>query len=293
MHDGHALHEVGQFTHVARPAVAAQRHDGGRIEADRTAFFVLHARNQFVHQQRDVFDALAQRRHFNREDVEAVVQVFAEGADFNHAFEVFVGRGNDAHVGALGFVAAHTFKGALLQHAQQLDLHGQRHVADFIQEQRAAVGQFKTPGAAGDGAGECALLMAEQFAFEQLGGNRPAVNGHKGRVTAFGVVMQVARDHFLAGPRLAQDQHTGVGVGHLLHHLAHVLDRSAGADQAAEQIRFTVPTALTGLVVHLTIDLGTVQRIEQFAVAGGHFKAGQHAAALVFGQVDRRNITQK
>lgn len=105
--------------------------------------------------------------------------------------------------------------------------------------------------------------------------------------------MQVACDHFLAGARLAEDQHTGVGVGHLLHHLAHVLDRTAGADEAAKQVGFTVTAALAGLVVHLAIDLGAVQRIEQFAVAGRHFQGGKHAAALVFRQVHRRNIAHQ
>ena len=105
--------------------------------------------------------------------------------------------------------------------------------------------------------------------------------------------MQVARDHFLAGAGLAEDQHAGVGIGHLLHHLAHVLDGAAGADQAAEQVGFTVTAALAGLVVHLAIDLGAVQGIEQFAVAGRHFQGGQHAATLVFRQVDGRNFAHQ
>lgn len=84
--------------------------------------------------------------------------------------------------------------------------------------------------------------------------------------------MQVARNHFLAGAGLAEDQHAGVGIGHLLHHLAHVLNGAAGAHKAAEQVGFAMATAFAGLVVHLAIDLGTVQGIEQFAVAGRHFQ---------------------
>lgn len=185
-----------------------------------------------------------------------------------------MGGGNDAHVHALGLVAAHALEGAFLQYAQQLDLHRQRHVADFVEEQCAAIGQLKAPGTAGDRPGKGALLVAEQFAFQQLCRDRPAVDRHKGPVATLGVIVQVARDHFLAGARLAEDQHAGVGIGHLLHHLAHVLDGAAGADQAAEQVGFTVTAALAGLVVHLAIDLGTVQGIEQFAVAGRHFQVG-------------------
>ncbi|KAF1053168.1 MAG: hypothetical protein GAK43_01545 [Stenotrophomonas maltophilia] len=281
MHDRHALHQVGQFTHVARPAVTAQRHDRRRVETDRAAFLVLHARNQFVHQQRDVFHALTQWRHLDGEYVKAVVQVFAERTHLDHAFEVLVGRGDDAHVDVLGLVAADPLEGALLQHAQQLDLQRQRHVADLVEEQGAAVGQLETPGAAGNGASEGTLLVAEQLAFQQLCRNRPAVDRDERRFAALGVIVQVARHHFLAGPGLTEDQHAGVGIGDLLHHLPHLLDGTAGTDQAAEQVRFALATAFAGLIVHFPIHLGTVQRVEQFVVAGRHFQAGQHPAAEV------------
>ncbi|MCY1486826.1 hypothetical protein D9M68_204760 [compost metagenome] len=94
--------------------------------------------------------------------------------------------------------------------------------------------------------------------------------------------MQVARHHFLAGPRFAEDQHTGVGVGDLLHHLPHAADGPAGTDQAAEQVGLARTAALARLVVHLAIDLGTVQRIEQLVVARRHLQAGQHATTHVF-----------
>lgn len=100
--------------------------------------------------------------------------------------------------------------------------------------------------------------------------------------------MQVARNHFLAGTRFAQDQYAGVGVGDLLHHLAHMLDRPAGADEAAEQVGFAMPATLAGLIVHLAVNLGAMQRIEQLAVAGRHFEGGKYPATLVLRQVKGR-----
>ena len=105
--------------------------------------------------------------------------------------------------------------------------------------------------------------------------------------------MQVTGNNFLAGAGLAQNQNTGVGVGHLLHHLPHMLDRTTGTDEAAEQVRFAMTTTLTGLIVHFTIDLGTVQGIQQFAVAGRHFQRRQHAPAHVFRKLDGRTFAQK
>ena len=89
--------------------------------------------------------------------------------------------------------------------------------------------------------------------------------------------MQVTRDHLFAGAGLAKNQHAGLGIGHLLHHLPNLADGTTGTHQAAEQIGLALPTALTRLVVHLAIDLGAMQRVEQLVVAGRHLQAGQHA----------------
>lgn len=107
------------------------------------------------------------------------------------------------------------------------------------------------------------------------------------------MVVQVTRHHFLASAGLAEDQHAGVGVGHLLHHLPHVLDGTAGTDQAAEQVGLALATALAGLVIHLAIDLGTVQRIEQLAVAWRHLQVGEHTTTQVLRELRGRNFTQK
>ena len=65
---------------------------------------------------------------------------------------------------------------AVLQHAQHLRLRGEAHVADLVEEQRAAVGLLELPGAIGDRAGERALHVAEQLALDQLARNRRAVH---------------------------------------------------------------------------------------------------------------------
>ena len=52
-----------------------------------------------------------------------------------------------------------------LEHAQELGLQRQRQLADLVEEQRAAVGRLEVaPACAAIGAGERALLVAEQLA---------------------------------------------------------------------------------------------------------------------------------
>ena len=53
-----------------------------------------------------------------------------------------------------------------LEHTQQLRLEVERHVGDFVQEQRAAVGELEAADAVALGVGERALDVPEQLALE-------------------------------------------------------------------------------------------------------------------------------
>ena len=54
-----------------------------------------------------------------------------------------------------------------------------RHVADLVEEERAAVRLLEAAAALRDRAGEGALLVAEQLALHELGGHRGAVHLHE------------------------------------------------------------------------------------------------------------------
>ena len=118
-------------------------------------------------QRRHVVETLAQRRQVDGEDVQPIVQVLAELALGGHGLQVLIGGGDqpDVHLGFTG--GAQPPDLAILQHAQQLGLERERHVADFVQQQRAAVGQFETSLAGHQRAGKRALFVAEQLAFNQ------------------------------------------------------------------------------------------------------------------------------
>ena len=78
--------------------------------------------------------------------------------------QVAVGGGEDAHVHPHRRGAAEPVDLALLQRAQQLGLQPDVHLADLVEQQRAAIGRLELADAARDGAGERALLVAEQLA---------------------------------------------------------------------------------------------------------------------------------
>ena len=129
--------------------------------------------------------------------------------------------------------AAEAHELALLEHAQQLGLHRRRHLADLVEEQHAAVGLFDASGLGRHGAGERAALVAEQLRFEQLIGQRRAVDGDERARAAPRRVVDEAGDDFLAGAGLAGQQHRGLGVRDARRLRQHVLPLLRLPDDAA------------------------------------------------------------
>ena len=87
----------------------------------------------------DVLDALAQARAAEREDVEAEEEILAERAALDGLAEILVRRGEHAHVDVDDVLAADARDLAGLQRAQHLRLRDEVHVADLVEEERAAV----------------------------------------------------------------------------------------------------------------------------------------------------------
>ena len=109
----------------------------------------------------NIFLALAQSRQAQSNHVQTVEQIYAEAAVFDALLQVLVSRGNHTHIGFDGTVAAHAVEMAVAQYAQQTGLQLKRHIANFVQKQRAAIGLFKAATAHGLGAREGTTLMAK------------------------------------------------------------------------------------------------------------------------------------
>ncbi|OPZ05947.1 MAG: hypothetical protein BWZ08_02381 [candidate division BRC1 bacterium ADurb.BinA292] len=186
--------------------------------------------DEVVGEFEDVALALAQRRHVDGEDIEPVVEILPEFGGFDHLFEVAVGRGDDADIDRDRAAAADALDFALLEDAEEFDLRGGGEVADLVEEDRAAVGQFEATLAHRDGAGEGPLLVAEEFAFEDRLGEGGAVDLDEGLVGAEAVVVDRVGDQFLAGAALAADQDGGVALADLGDEVVDVLHDVGVAD---------------------------------------------------------------
>jgi hypothetical protein len=153
---------------------------------------------------------------------------------------------------------------AILQHAQQLDLHVVRHVADLVEKQGAAVGFLEAPRALDMGAGEAAFFMAEQFGFDEVAGNGAAIDGDAGGPGARAGGVDGARDHFLAAAGRAGDDHGGIGGADLRDLGAHFAHHRAVADQERGDgvVRCRGAGLRTGHVVKLPPDVQATDEVK-------------------------------
>ncbi len=159
-------------------------------------------------------------------------------------------------------IAADPLELLFLQDAQQLGLGLQTHVADFVQEQRAAVGRLELALAPRRRAGKGALLVAEQLALDQLARERRAVHRDKRRAGARTAEMDRVRHQLLAGARFAPDQHRHVGRRDFVDRLENPHHRARAANHVLEASRFQphlfdqlAVRALEQLLLHHVADL--------------------------------------
>ena len=120
-----------------------------------------------MNQERDILPSLAKWWYLNRKNIEPVKQILPELMVADHQREIPMCRRDKANVNMSGLVASQPLELLFLQRVQQLWLQVQTNVADFIQEQRAVIGNLKTPAFLHQGASECTLLMVRRLLFRQ------------------------------------------------------------------------------------------------------------------------------
>src|SRR5262249_13663346 len=109
----------------------------------------------------------------------------------------------------------------LLQHPQELGLQLEGEIPDFVQKERASVGQFKAPEALREGPREGALFVAEEFALQQARRDGAAVERDEGVGAPRAEGVQGAGQELLASAGLTLEEHSGIGRRHEFELLEH------------------------------------------------------------------------
>src|SRR5512139_1587946 len=103
--------------------------------------------------------------------------------------------------------ASQALKLPVLDRSEQLGLQLVGQLADFVQENRAVIGEFKTADLARRRAGEGALLPTEQLTLDEVGRQTGAVHADERLVFAIALPVEKAGEYTFAGPGLSREKH--------------------------------------------------------------------------------------
>ena len=126
--DHQPLDQILELADVARPVVVADPVQSPLGDADGASLALLpvHRFEEMLGEQRNVLPAVSERRNFDREDADPIVEIGAENPIGHFLAQVPVRRRDDSHVDLLGPARAETLELSVLQHAQQLPLDLER-----------------------------------------------------------------------------------------------------------------------------------------------------------------------
>src|SRR5208283_1242595 len=191
---------------------------------------------EMIGQQWDIFATLTQVRDADGNHTEAVVEILAEKIFGNGLIEVAVGGGDNAHIDRNLAGAADRAHGALLEDAKQFHLHGERHLADFVEEDGAAAGYFEQAAFVLRGAGKGSLQIAEEFTFQQGFWKSAAVHRDKRFSGPRRADVDGARHQLFTSAAFAMDQYGAGGGSDGANGLLEFFHRGTVADDVVERI---------------------------------------------------------
>src|SRR5437879_406180 len=215
---------------------------------NRASRMLLH---QKFRQPYDFFLPLAQRRHPDRDYVETVIQVLAEAPVGNGFLEIAVSRGNDPHINTDRLFSAQPLEFLILKHLQKFSLQLEIHVADFIQQNRAAIGHFKHAGLLLKSSGKRAALVSEQLALHQLRRQSRAVELEKNLVRPWRLRAELTSDDFFADPGLALYEYRDLGTADLSQQRFHGFHTDAARER---MIAFQMAVLLAQYVRYVSVE---------------------------------------
>ena len=137
--------------HIARPRIV---HHGGEGIPRKPGGFLTPPGGVLQEPGREVWYvvlAFPQGRQPYGEDIQPIIEVLPEVSPLDFAPEIAIGRTDDPHVDRKGPLPPDPLEGALLERPQELHLHRFRKVRHFIEENGAAVREFKAALLVADG----------------------------------------------------------------------------------------------------------------------------------------------
>src|SRR5271163_1485289 len=233
--DGRAGDYVLEFANVSRPVVLehddlrAARKPLKRLAVSLAVFF-----QEMLDENWNVLSAAREPWNADLNRAQPVEKILAKTTCENFRAQVAIRRGNEAHVHLFCFRRPDALDFAILNHAQELRLHLQRSLTNFIQKYRATVCVFEQARTSVCRAGKCAANVAKELAFEQrVNQSRTIANGET-LCTNRAHLMQGARDEFFPGARRTSNEDIRIMARNFLCKVEHFEHCRASSDDSVE-----------------------------------------------------------
>ena len=191
--------DIPQLPNIAGPRVSGQgAHDAVGDRRDAAPVGGIRLFHEGADQGGYVPDAVTERRQLQRDGAETIVEILAKLSPGAHRGEILVRCRDQAAVHGHRLRAAHALQCLLLEDAQQLRLHGEAHIPDFVEEERPAARQLEAADLAPDRAGKSPPLVPEELALQEVLVEGRAVQADEGAVAVGARVVDDFCDDFLA-----------------------------------------------------------------------------------------------
>jgi len=140
---------------------------------------------------------------FQLDDRQAVVQILPKFPRLDTGSQILVRSADDANVDRVLRGRPDFAHSLLLDRAKQLDLHRERQVGDFVQEQGAGAGGLEKSVAVAFGTRESALLVAKELTLHQVLWDRATVDRHEGPLAPRPLAVNETSGELFSAPGLA------------------------------------------------------------------------------------------
>src|SRR5690606_11775829 len=137
---------------------------------------------------------------------QAVIQIAPETSLADGMAQIAVRCSDDASTGKARLSFSQALEFAVLDHPEELRLHLEWKLADFIQKERAVLRIFEIAGLRGRRSRVGALRMPEERCLDEGRGERGAVQSGERAGAAAGKAVQALSDELLPAARFAFDQ---------------------------------------------------------------------------------------
>ena len=183
--------------------------------------------DEIVDEDRQIGDALPQRRKINGHRVDAEEEVQTEGSVLDLGAQIGIGGGDEAGGDAAGLMAADADEGAVLEDLKQFGLNAQIEAADLVEEERSHVGLLHAAELGGHCARKCPFFIAKELGFKQGMRDGRTADLDERALSPHGKCVQQADADLFAGTTLTLNEDGNVCLCYALQLVSDRLHRSS------------------------------------------------------------------